>query len=60
MNDEIAKEREEREQVLERDLERLIIDGFRKRWLGNTLAWVGVVFGAFVITLLVLMLVTGG
>ncbi|MDQ4036240.1 MAG: hypothetical protein M3153_09940 [Chloroflexota bacterium] len=41
-------------------LEKMIEDTIRSSAIPNTLAWVGVVVGSFVINLALLVLVTGG
>jgi hypothetical protein len=44
----------------EADLEGIIEDEIRESITPNSLAWVGVVVGAFVINLLLLVVITGG
>jgi hypothetical protein len=51
----LEKDREELQEALDRTIE----DTIRQAWLPNTAGWVGVVVGAFVLNLVVLLAVTG-
>jgi hypothetical protein len=44
----------------ERELTQIIEDEIRESIVANALAWIGVVVGAFVINLLLLMAIAGG
>jgi hypothetical protein len=56
LSKELEREKKEIEQALNESLEATI----REAWLPNTLAWLAVTLGAFLLNLLLLVLVAGG
>lgn len=60
MAKDLTKQLEEEKRQLQQALNETIEDTIRQAWLPNTLAWVGVAVGAFVLNLLLLIVVTGG
>jgi hypothetical protein len=57
---ELTKKLEREKKELEQALNETIEDTFKQAWLPNTLAWVIVALGGFLLNLLLLILVTGG
>ena len=57
---ELSKRAEKRRQEMQKDVDQMIEDTIRQSWAANTIAWVAVVGGAFVLNLLVLLLLSGG
>jgi hypothetical protein len=60
MTSELTKELEREKKELEHALNETIENTFKQAWLPNTLAWVIVALGGFLLNLLLLILVTGG
>ncbi|HEX2194167.1 MAG TPA: hypothetical protein VHK63_04295 [Candidatus Limnocylindria bacterium] len=60
MSSDLAKQLEKEKQQIQKALDATIEDTIRQSWLPNTLAWLGVTLGGFVICLLLLVLVAGG
>jgi hypothetical protein len=56
MSDQLAKELEKAQREREADLQATIEDTIRRSGPGNTLYWVGVVLGSFLLNLLLLVL----
>ncbi len=55
-----TKNMEKRRKEVEKAVNETIEDTIRSAGPANTMAWIGVTLGAFVLNLLVLVLVTGG
>ena len=60
MTTKIAKEMEKYRQETQKALDETIEDTIRQAAIPNSLAWVGVVVGSFVLNLLLLVIVSGG
>jgi hypothetical protein len=56
LSEELEREKREIEQALNESIEATISEA----WLPNTLAWVAVTLGAFLLNLVLLVLVAGG
>lgn len=57
---ELRRALDEDREELASALEESIIETMREAWLPNTVAWIAVVIGAFVLNLLLLVAVSGG
>ena len=55
-----GKRAEERKKEIEGEVNQMIEDTIRESWGPNTLAFLAVVVGSFVLNLLVLLLISGG
>ena len=55
-----GKRAEERKKEIEGEVNQMIEDTIKESWAPNTLAFLGVVVGSFVLNLLVLLLISGG
>ena len=60
MSNKLTRALKEDRQKIAKAVDETIEDTIRQAWLPNTAAWIGVVVGAFVLNLLLLVLVTGG
>ena len=56
----LSKRAEERKKEIEKSVNEMIEDTIKQSWAVNTLGWVAVVVGAFVLNLLLLLLISGG
>ena len=55
-----GKRAEERNKEIEGEVNQMIEDTIKESWTPNTLAFLAVVVGSFVLNLLVLVLISGG
>ena len=55
-----GKRAEERKKEIEGEVNQMIEDTMEESWAPNTLAFLAVVVGSFVLNLLVLLLISGG
>jgi hypothetical protein len=55
-----GKRAEERKKEIEGEVNQMIEDTIKESWAPNTLAFLAVVVGSFVLNLLVLLLISGG
>jgi hypothetical protein len=55
-----GKRAEERKKEIEGEVNQMIEDTIKESWTPNTLAFLAVVVGSFVLNLLVLVLISGG
>jgi hypothetical protein len=60
MSDELSKQLEKEKQQLQKALDQTIEDTIRQAWLPNTVAWLAVAVGGFLLNLLLLVIVSGG
>ncbi len=59
MSSELTKELEREKKELEEALNETLVDTIRPAWLPNTVAWLAVAVGGFLLNLALLVLVTG-
>ena len=55
-----GKRAEERKKEIEGEVNEMIEDTIKQSWAPNTLAFLAIVVGSFVLNLLVLLLISGG
>jgi hypothetical protein len=60
MTEPTGKRAEERKKEIEGEVNQMIEDTIKESWAPNTLAFLAVVVGSFVLNLLVLLLISGG